>query len=84
MTYKDNTPTFNANRKVVNYKDFIANKEDEKSELEEIERTNKPNMSDTQQFIGNKRYKYNKVTRKIEEISPDELEDRIRSLEEEK
>jgi hypothetical protein len=27
MTYKDNTPTFNINRNIVNYKDFIQQEE---------------------------------------------------------
>ena len=41
MTYKDNQPTFNVNRKVVNFKDF--NKDAEEVELKKIKRQNKPN-----------------------------------------
>ena len=31
MTYKDNQPTFNVNRKVVNFKDYLQNKDAEKA-----------------------------------------------------
>ena len=48
MTYKDNTPTFNVNRKVVNFKDF--NKDAEEVELKKMKRQNKPN-SERQQLI---------------------------------
>jgi len=80
MTYKDNQPTFNINRKVVNFKDF--NKETEEMELKKIKRQNKPN-SERQQLIGNPRIKYNKVTHKLDfDNNPDLLKDKIASLEE--
>jgi hypothetical protein len=80
MTYKDNQPTFNINRKVVNFKDF--NKETEEIELKKIKRQNKPN-SERQQLIGNPRIKYNKVTHKLDfDNNPDLLKDKIESLEE--
>jgi hypothetical protein len=79
MTYKDNTPTFNVNRKVVNFKDFSAPKEE--AELKKIKRQNKPN-SERQQLIGNTRAKYNKVTHKMDwNINPQYIEDKIKSLE---
>ena len=80
MTYKDNQPTFNINRKVVNFKDF--NKDAEKEELEKLKRQNKPN-SERQQLIGNPRIKYNKVTHKLDfDNNPDLLKDKIASLRE--
>lgn len=79
MTYKDNTPTFNINRKVVNFKDF--NKDAEEVELKKIKRQNKPN-SERQQLIGNPRAKYNKVTHKIDYLNPGYIEDKIDSIEE--
>ena len=80
MTYKDNQPTFNINRKVVNFKDF--NKDAEKEELEKLKRQNKPN-SERQQLISNPRIKYNKVTHKLDfDNNPDLLKDKIESLEE--
>jgi hypothetical protein len=79
MTYKDNTPTFNVNRKVVNFKDF--NKDSEETELKKIKRQNKPN-SERQQLIGNPRVKYNKVTHKLDYLNPGYIEDKIDAIEE--
>ncbi len=79
MPYKDNTPTFNVNRKVVNYKDFLSNVEAEKEELKKVRRSTKPNSED-QQHIGNSRYKFNNVTRKMDDLSPAEIEDKINSV----
>lgn len=77
MTYKDNTPTFNVNRKVVNFKDF--NKDAEEAELKKIKRQNKPN-SERQQLIGNPRTRYNKVTHKLDTDSPAYIQDKIDAL----
>jgi hypothetical protein len=80
MTYKDNTPTFNINRKVVNFKDF--NKDSEETELKKIKRQNKPN-SERQKLIGNPRSKYNKVTHKLDfDLNPAYIEDKIDSVKE--
>lgn len=82
MTYKDNQPTFNINRKVVNFKDF--NRDAEEAELKKIKRQNKPN-SETQQLIANPRIKYNKVTHKLDfDNNPDILKDKIESIGESK
>ena len=80
MTYKDNQPTFNVNRKVVNFKDFSVNPNAEKEELKKMDRQNKPNSED-QQHIGNSRYKFNKTTRKMDDLSPAEIEDKIEAIE---
>ena len=81
MTYKDNQPTFNVNRKVVNFKDFSVNPNAEKEELKKMDRQNKPNSED-QQHIGNSRYKFNKTTRKMDDLSPAEIDDSIEAIEE--
>ena len=82
MTYKHNTPTFNVNRKVVNFKDFSKDIESEKEELDKIKRQNKPN-SERQKLIGNTRIKYNKVSRKMDwNISPDMIKGKIDAIEE--
>jgi len=82
MTFKDNTPTFNVNRKVVNFKDFSKDIESEKEELDKIKRQNKPN-SERQQRIGNTRIKYNKVTHKMDwNLSPDMVKGKIDAIEE--
>lgn len=83
MTYKDNTPTFNTNRKVVNFKDF--NKDSEEVELSKIKRQTKPNSNSGQQFIGNPKTKYNKVTHKLDtNLDPEMIDDKIDALEESK
>lgn len=82
MTYKDNTPTFNVNRKVVNFKDFLANPNAEKEELEKMDRQNKPNTDEHQKNMANSRYKFNNTTRKMDDLSPDEIEDKIEAIEE--
>ncbi len=81
MTYKDNTPTFNVNRKVANFKDFNDNIGCEDWKLKKMKRQSKPNSED-QQHIGNQRFKFNKVTRKIDNLSPDEIQDKLDSIEE--
>ena len=82
MTYKHNTPTFNVNRKVVNFKDFSKDIESEKEELNKIKRQNKPN-SERQQLIGGERAKYNKVTHKLDRnFSPDIVKGKIDAIEE--
>lgn len=82
MTHKHNTPTFNVNRKVVNFKDFSKDIESEKEELDKIKRQNKPN-SERQQLIGGERAKYNKVTHKLDRnLSPDMVKGKIDAFEE--
>ena len=81
MTYKDNTPTFNVNRKVVNFKDFSANPNAEKEELKKMDRQNKPNTDDQQKNMANSRYKFNNTTRKMDDLSPAEIEDKIDAIE---
>lgn len=78
--YKDNTPTFNVDRKIVNFKDF--KEEEEKQELQKIKRSIDPNTPDEQQHIGNRKYKFNKVTRKMDDINIDEINDDLDAIEE--
>ena len=83
MTYKDNQPTFNVgNRKVVNFKDYLQNKDAEKAKLTKADLQSKPNSED-QQHLGNKRTEYNPVTHKLTDYSVDEIEDTLDSMEEE-
>ena len=81
MTYKENTPTFNVNRKVVNFKDFLSDPKGEETDLKKVRRSTKPNSED-QQHVGNSRYKFNKTTRKMDDLSPAEIDDSIESIEE--
>lgn len=79
---RDNTPTFNVNRKVVNFKDFSANPNAEKEELKKMDRQNKPNSDEHQKNFANSRYKFNNTTRKMDDLSPAEIEDKIDAIEE--
>ena len=83
MTYKDNQPTFNVgNRKVVNFKDYLQNKDAEEAKLTKAHLQSKPNSED-QQKIGNKRTEYNPVTHKLTDYSVDEIENTLDAMEEE-
>jgi hypothetical protein len=83
MTYKDNQPTFNVgNRKVVNFKDYLQNKDAEKAKLTKAHLQSKPNSED-QQHPGNTRSEYNPVTHKLTDYSVDEIEDTLDAMEEE-
>jgi hypothetical protein len=81
MTYKDNTPTYNVNRKVANFGAFTSNLEEEKEKLNKVKRSFQPN-SDRQNFPANTRNEFDTVTRKITALTQDEVEDRILSLDE--
>lgn len=81
MTYKDNTPNYNVNRRVVNYKDFLANSEAEKEKLKTVKRSFTPN-SDRQNFTTNTRNEYDPVTHKITAYNEEEVEDRLDALDE--
>jgi len=74
---RDNQPTFNVNRKVVNFKDFASNKE----QLEKDAKAITPN-SDRQQLIDNTKKEYDPMTKKLTDFSKDEIEDKLKSIEE--
>ena len=81
MTYKDNTPTYNVNRKVANFGYFTSNIEAEKENLKKTKRSFQPN-SDRQNFPSNTRNEFDPITRKITSFTEDEVDDRIKSVEE--
>jgi chromosome segregation ATPase len=83
MTFKDNTPTFNAgNRKIVNYKDFLQGEPQEEQELKDMKRKFKKNELE----VGNQEHmsKYNKVTHKNDDLVKAEVQDKLDALEEAK
>jgi len=82
MTYKDNTPTYNINRKVVNFGDYCDNYEKEKEELKKLKRQTTSNSDERQKLPGNFKQKFNPVTRKIDNLSPEEVNDKISKMEE--
>ena len=74
--------SYNVNRKVATFGDFSNNIESEKEELKKVRRSTVPNTDDQQQHIGNGRYKFNKVTRKMDDLSPAEVQDKLDSIDE--
>lgn len=47
-----------------------------------MDRQNKPNSDEYQKNFANSRYKYNKVTHKMDDLSPAEIEDKIDAIDE--
>jgi len=81
MTYKDNQPTFNVNRKIVNYKDFIQHEPQEEVELKKMKRQFK--KADGVRAVNqDHQYKYNKVTHKNDDLVKAEVQDKLDALEE--
>jgi hypothetical protein len=78
MTYKTNTPNYNNNSKVVNFQSFCSDCEENK--LKAIKRSTKRNSPDEHQVIGNTKYKFNNVTRKLDDISPEIVDDSLEAL----
>ncbi len=78
MTYKDNTPTYNVNRKVVNFKDF-----DPKSEKDELNKVKKSyKKTDLDVHRKERKYKFNRATRKLDDLDKSEVEDKLEVIEE--
>ena len=73
------TPYNAGNRKVVNFKDFIQNKDEEKEELKDIKRSFSKN--DAEVGIQQHKYKYNKVTHKLDDLVEDEVDDKLDAIE---
>lgn len=81
MPYKSTNPTYNVNRKVANFGDFTSNIDKEEEKLKKVKRSFTPN-SDRQQFVRNSRTEYNPVTHKLTDYTEDEVEDKIKAIEE--
>ncbi len=80
MTYKEATPTFNVNRTITNFKDFIFNKDQEKEELKKIKKSFTKN--DKNVGPSSVKSKYNKVTHKNDHLTKGFIDDSISKLEE--
>ncbi len=82
MNYRDNTPTYNVNRRVVNFGDYCNDFEKEKEDLKKVKRSITPNSDERQKFPKNSRYKFNTITRKMDDLTPDIIDDKLKSMEE--
>ena len=79
--HKDNTPTFNVNRKIVNYKDFIQQEPHEEAELKKMKRQFKK-ADQVKQVNQDHQSKYNKVSHKNDDLVKAEVKDKLDALEE--
>lgn len=74
-------PPYNVgNRKVVHFDDFISNINAEKDELKSVRRGFKKNDTEDQMIPGSSKYKWNKVTRKMDDLSQQLVDDKIDAI----
>ena len=83
MTYKTNTPNYKS-KNVNNFSDFLDNIDSVKTELKDLKRSINPNSDNNQNYPKNSKFKFNKVTRKMDDLSLDEVDDKIDSISESK
>jgi hypothetical protein len=81
MTYKTNTPNYKT-KNVSNFSDFMDNIESEKENLKDIKRGFNLNHDDTQKYPKNSKLNFNKITRKMDDITLDDVNDKLENLEE--
>jgi len=74
--------SYNVNRKVATFGDFSNNIQSEEEELAKMNRQNKPNSDEHQKNMSNSRYKFNKVTHKMDDLSPSEIQDKLNAIDE--
>ena len=68
--------------KIIKFKDF--KREEEQNKLQDFKRDFTKNSVDKQQFPRNTKFNYNDVTKKMDDLSADEVDDKIEDLEESK
>ena len=74
--------SYNVNRKVATFGDFSNNIQSEEEDLAKMNRQNKPNSDEHQKNMSNSRYKFNKVTHKMDDLSPSEIQDKLNAIDE--
>jgi hypothetical protein len=67
--YKTNTPNY-----VKSFNDFGT---DNKEDLKKIKKSITKNDSETKQIIGNKKLYFNPITKKMDDLSPEEINDKL-------
>ena len=82
FNYKHNTPTFNTDRKVANFADFTDNLPQEAAELKDLEKgLSKHEENDVGNISNKKKLHWNRVTHKMDDLSKDEVKDKLDTLE---
>jgi hypothetical protein len=79
---RDNTPVFQTkNSRVYHFNDFEKNIQKEKDELDKVDRSFLDNEGEIGNLPNKTKYKFNKVTRKMDDLSKDMIEDSIDAIE---
>jgi hypothetical protein len=80
--HRDSTPNFQTKlTKLTHFNDFINHADEEKEDLKKVKRSFTKNAEGSGTDIGNKtKYKYNRVTRKMDDDSLSEIKDDIKML----
>ena len=65
--------------KIIKFEDF--KREEEQNKLQDFKRDFTKNSVDKQQFPRNTKFNYNDVTKKMDDLSVDEVDDKIEDLE---
>jgi hypothetical protein len=78
---KDNTQNYQTgNSRITHFKDFVANSQRERDDLEKVDRSFIDNEDQVHNLPNLTKYKFNRATRKMDDISRDRVKDRIESL----
>lgn len=81
---KDNTQNYQtSNSRIQHFSDFTDNPSKEKDELKSVKRSYVDNEDRVHNLPNLSKYKYNKVSNKMDNVSKDQVEDRIESIEDE-
>ena len=81
MSYEPNDQNYQtSNSRIASFNDFSSNVSKEKEELKKVDRSTIKNNDDTHQIPGNRRYKFNRVTRKMDDLSKGEIKDKLDSI----
>jgi hypothetical protein len=79
---KDNTQNYQTSTsRISHFRDYTDNIQSEKDDMEQMDRQYLRNEDDVHNLPNVKRLKFNKVTRKMDDISQAEVKDTIKSLE---
>lgn len=82
MPFNTNDQNYHTkNSRVLSFNDFEENINKEKSDLEKVKRSYIDNHEDTHSIPGNRKYKFNRVTRKMDDLSKDEVKDKLDNIE---
>jgi vacuolar-type H+-ATPase subunit I/STV1 len=73
-------PYTSNNNRISSFSDYCDNINSEKEELKGMRRKTISN-SEIQQHVGNRKLKFNRITRKMDDLSPAEINDQIEEIE---